>query len=66
MNSDSCMKPQYKMQAMEIEIVHVVSPSPLLREQTTYSLLNVWETLYSIYICYINFYNETEIEDNIQ
>ena len=64
MNSDSCMKPQYKMQAMEIEIVHVVSP--LLREQTTYILLNVWETLYSIYICYINFYNETEIEDNIE
>ena len=64
MNSDSCMKPQYKMQAMEIEIRHVVSP--LLREQTTYNLLNVWETLYSIYICYINFYNETEIEDNIE
>ena len=64
MNSDSCMKPQYKMQAMETEIVHVVSP--LLREQTTYNLLNVWETLYSIYICYINFYNETEIEDNIE
>ena len=64
MNSDSCMKPQYKMQAMEKEIVHVVSP--LLREQTTYSLLNVWETLYTIYICYINFYNETEIEDNIE
>ena len=49
---------------MEIEIVHVVSP--LLREQTTYNLLSVWETLYSIDICYINFYNETEIEDNIE
>ena len=64
MNSDSCIKAQYKMQAMEKEIVNVVSS--LLREQTTYSLLNVWETLYSIYICYINFYNETEIEDNIE
>ena len=63
-NSDSCMKPQYRMQAMEIEIVHVVSP--LLRELPTYSLLNVRKTLYSIYLCYINFYNETEIEDNIE
>ena len=49
---------------MKIEIVHVVSP--LLREQPTYSILNIWETLYSIYIFYINFCNEAEIEDNIE
>ena len=49
---------------MEIEIVHVVFP--LLREQPAYSLLNVWGTLYSIYIYYINFYNEIKIEDKIE